>query len=215
MTDAYEFVAIGSGPAGESAAELAAFFGHRSAVIEKARPGGTVTTTGGVPTKTLREAALYFSGLAEGGIYGLRTAAPAEVAIDIIRKRTIEVCGLLQKATAENIARNHVEYIEGSCDPSARRRRHGRRQRWVRAKAPCENDPDRDRVAASPAKEHLIRHPRSLRYGYDPESRPPSARHPHCGWRAGRRGVRDHLSCPRRKSRHRRPRKPVDSGDGW
>src|SRR4029077_2860524 len=52
MTDGYEFVAIGSGPAGESAAELAAFFGHRSAVIEKARPGGTVTTTGGVPTKT-------------------------------------------------------------------------------------------------------------------------------------------------------------------
>ena len=59
ITDAYEFVAIGSGPAGESATELAAFFGHRSAVIEKARPGGTVTTTGGVPTKTLREAALY------------------------------------------------------------------------------------------------------------------------------------------------------------
>jgi NAD(P) transhydrogenase len=113
MTDGYEFVAIGSGPAGESATELAAFFGHRSAVIEKARPGGTVTTTGGVPTKTLREAALYFSGLCEGGIYGLRTAAPAEVAIDIIRKRTWEVCGLLQKETAENIARNHVDYIEG------------------------------------------------------------------------------------------------------
>jgi NAD(P) transhydrogenase len=113
MTDAYDFVAIGSGPAGESAAELAAFFGHRSAVIEKARPGGAVTTTGGVPTKTLREAALYFSGLCDGGIYGLRTAAPAEVAIDIIRKRTREVCALLQKATAENIARNHVDYIEG------------------------------------------------------------------------------------------------------
>ena len=113
MRDGYEFVAIGSGPAGESAAELAAFFGHESAVIEKARPGGTVTTTGGVPTKTLREAALYFSGLCERGIYGLRAAEPAEVAIDIIRKRTWEVCGLLQKATAENIARNHVDYIQG------------------------------------------------------------------------------------------------------
>ena len=113
MTDGYELVAIGSGPAGQSAAELAAFFGHRSAVIEKGRPGGTVTTTGGVPTKTLREAALYFSGLCEGGIYGLRTAAPAEVAIDIIRKRTWEVCGLLQRGTVENFGRNHVDYIEG------------------------------------------------------------------------------------------------------
>jgi NAD(P) transhydrogenase len=114
MTDAYDFVAIGSGPAGQSAAELAAFFGYRSAVVEKARPGGTVTTTGGVPTKTLREAALYFSGLAEGGIYGLRTAAPAEVAIDTIRKRTWEVCGLLQEGTADNIARSNVDYIEGA-----------------------------------------------------------------------------------------------------
>jgi NAD(P) transhydrogenase len=113
MTDGYEFVAIGSGPAGESATELAAFFGHRSAVIERARPGGTVTTTGGVPTKTLREAALYFSGLCEGGMYGLRTAAPPEVAIDVIRRRTREVCSLLQKVTAQNIAANDVDYIEG------------------------------------------------------------------------------------------------------
>ena len=113
MTDVYEFVAIGSGPAGESATELAAFFGHRSAVIERSQAGGAVTTTGGVPTKTLREAALYFSGLGEGGIYGLRAATPPDIAIDVIRKRTREVCGLLQKATAENIARNHVDYIEG------------------------------------------------------------------------------------------------------
>ncbi len=39
MTDTYDLVAIGAGPAGESATELAAFFGHRSAVIEKAQPG--------------------------------------------------------------------------------------------------------------------------------------------------------------------------------
>jgi len=72
-----------------------------------------------VPTKTLREAALYFSGLAEGGFYGLRTAAPAEVAIDIIRNRTSEVRGVLQRETVENIARSHVDYIEGeaSLDP--------------------------------------------------------------------------------------------------
>jgi len=114
MTEAYDLVAIGSGPAGESATELAAAFGHRAAVIEKARPGGTVTTTGGVPTKTLREAALYFSGFREGDIYGLRMSAPVEIAIEIIRKRTWEVCALLQKATAENIAKNKVDYIEGT-----------------------------------------------------------------------------------------------------
>jgi len=114
MADSYDLIAIGAGPAGESAAELASFFGHRSAIVEKNRPGGTVTTTGGAPTKTLREAALYFSGFIDGDVYGLRMPAAPEVATDIIRKRTWDVCGLLQKVTAENIAKNNVDYIQGA-----------------------------------------------------------------------------------------------------
>src|SRR6516225_5117720 len=114
MTYTYDLVAIGAGPAGESATELAAFFGHRSAVIEKAQPGGTVTTTGGAPTKTLREAALYLTGFSEGDVYGLRMAAPPEIATDIIRRRTRSVCTLLQKVTADNIAKRGVDYIQGA-----------------------------------------------------------------------------------------------------
>ncbi len=50
MTDTHDLVVIASGPAGERAAELTEFFSHRSAVIEKARPGRTATTRGGSPT---------------------------------------------------------------------------------------------------------------------------------------------------------------------
>src|SRR3954452_22914983 len=114
MVDSYDLIAIGAGPAGESAAELASFFGHRSAIVEKNRPGGTVTTTGGAPTKTLREAALYVSGFTDGDVYGLRMPVAPEVATDLIRKRTWHVCELLQKVTAENIAKNSVDYIQGS-----------------------------------------------------------------------------------------------------
>ena len=113
MTEAYDLIAIGSGPAGESAAELATFFGHRSAVIEKARPGGTVTTTGGAPTKALREAALYFTGFRESDVYGLRMNAPPEIVVETIRTRTWNVCESLQRITAVNIAKNGVDYIEG------------------------------------------------------------------------------------------------------
>jgi NAD(P) transhydrogenase len=113
MTDIYDLVSIGAGPAGESATELASFFGHRCAVIEKSRPGGTVTTTGGAPTKTLREAALYFSGLRDGDVYGLRVSTTPEIATDIIRKRTWSACELLQRVTAENIAKNKIDYIQG------------------------------------------------------------------------------------------------------
>ena len=59
MDDSYDLVVIGAGPAGEVAAELAAAFGRRVLVIERNKPGGVVTTTGGAPTKTLREAAIY------------------------------------------------------------------------------------------------------------------------------------------------------------
>jgi len=114
MNDEYDLVAVGAGPAGESATELAAFFGHRSAVIEKAQPGGTVTTTGGAPTKTLREAALYFSGFCERDIYGLRMSTRPEIATDIIRERTRNVCKLLQQETAKNIANSDVDYIQGT-----------------------------------------------------------------------------------------------------
>jgi NAD(P) transhydrogenase len=54
MTRSYDLVVIGAGPAGESAAELASFFGHSVVIVEKNKPGGVVTTTGGAPTKTLR-----------------------------------------------------------------------------------------------------------------------------------------------------------------
>src|SRR5262249_10557497 len=114
MTDSYDLVAIGAGPAGESATELAAFFGHRSAIVERAQPGGTVTTTGGAPTKTLREAAVYLTGSSAGDVYGLQMAAPPEVSSDIIRRRTRSVCALLQKVTADNIAKREVDYIQGT-----------------------------------------------------------------------------------------------------
>jgi NAD(P) transhydrogenase len=136
--DSYDLVAIGAGPAGESATELAAFFGHRSAIIERAQPGGTVTTTGGAPTKTLREAALYLTGFSEGDVYGLRMAAPPEIATDIIRKRTQTVCELLQKVTADNIAMREVDYIRGVArlepDGGVIVSENGEERRTIRAK---------------------------------------------------------------------------------
>jgi flavin-dependent dehydrogenase len=54
----YDLVCIGGGPAGQSAAELATMSGLRALVIEWQVLGGGVVTNAGIPTKTLREAAL-------------------------------------------------------------------------------------------------------------------------------------------------------------
>jgi NAD(P) transhydrogenase len=110
----YDLVVIGSGPAGENAAALAAYFGRRVLIVERQKPGGTVTTTGGAPTKTLREAASYVTGFYERDVYGLTVAAPPELALTTIAERTRRVCTLLQEVTASNIAQRGVDYLQGA-----------------------------------------------------------------------------------------------------
>lgn len=110
----YELVVIGSGPAGESAAVMAATFGRRTAIIERGKPGGVVTTTGGAPTKTLREAAIYLTGFRDRDIYGITLAAPPDVTLSTVAERTQHVCELLQGVVAQNLAHSQVDYLQGS-----------------------------------------------------------------------------------------------------
>src|SRR4051812_10205301 len=57
-----DLIVIGSGPAGEKGAAQAAYFNKRVAIIEQSPfVGGARTNTGALPSKTLRETALYFS----------------------------------------------------------------------------------------------------------------------------------------------------------
>src|SRR6267143_4777605 len=59
-SDKFDLIVIGCGPAGEKGGAQAAYFGKRVAVIERAEHmGGSCINTGTVPSKTLRESALY------------------------------------------------------------------------------------------------------------------------------------------------------------
>ncbi len=72
MSPRYDLVVIGSGPAGEKGAARAAYFGKRVAIVERGpHLGGAGVNTGTIPSKTLRETALYFSGLRQRGLYGI------------------------------------------------------------------------------------------------------------------------------------------------
>jgi len=63
MTYDYDLLVIGSGPAGHNAAVEAAKLGKRVAVADRNFDlGGVCLHTGTIPSKTLREAALYLSG---------------------------------------------------------------------------------------------------------------------------------------------------------
>ena len=58
----YDLVVIGSGPAGEKGASQAAYLGRSVLVIDASLAGGAWVNTGTIPSKTLRESALYLSG---------------------------------------------------------------------------------------------------------------------------------------------------------
>ncbi len=68
----YDLVVIGSGPAGEKGAAQAAYFGKRVALVECGNTlGGACVNTGTIPSKILRESALYYSGIRQRGLYGV------------------------------------------------------------------------------------------------------------------------------------------------
>lgn len=70
--ETYDLIVIGSGPAGEKGAAQAAYFGKRVALIEKeSKPGGAAANTGTLPSKTLRETALFLSGFRHRQLEGL------------------------------------------------------------------------------------------------------------------------------------------------
>ena len=60
----FDLIVIGSGPGGEKGAAQAAYFGKKVLLIEKEeRLGGACIHSGSIPSKTLRETALYYPGL--------------------------------------------------------------------------------------------------------------------------------------------------------
>ncbi|MHB8576875.1 MAG: FAD-dependent oxidoreductase, partial [Dehalococcoidia bacterium] len=92
MARQYDLVVIGSGPAGEKGAARGAYFGKTVAVVERAAVlGGASVNTGTIPSKTLRETALYFSGLRQRGLYGIDYSLRDGVTIAdfMYRERTV------------------------------------------------------------------------------------------------------------------------------
>ena len=110
----YDLVVIGAGPAGEKAAAQAAYFGKRVAIVERAQvPGGTPATTGGIPTKTIREAALYLTGFRRREIYGVGLDLPPEISLERIRDRAADVVRLTIDTVRQNLERHGIELIRG------------------------------------------------------------------------------------------------------
>ncbi|MEO1051452.1 MAG: Si-specific NAD(P)(+) transhydrogenase [Bacteroidota bacterium] len=110
----YDLIVIGSGPAGEKAAVKAAYFGHRVALIEKEdKYGGAGVQTGTLPSKTLKETALYFSGIYQKGIYSIDMDFTRSAGIHDFMYRKNLVVETMGKEVRDNIIRHKVDLFRG------------------------------------------------------------------------------------------------------
>src|SRR6188768_652533 len=116
MADAssYDLVVIGAGPAGEKAAAQAAFFRKRVLVIEgEPEPGGAAVHTGTLPSKTLRETALYLSGYRTRELYGVAVELDPKATLQHLMSRKNDIARAESQAFRNNFDRHHVEYVRG------------------------------------------------------------------------------------------------------
>ena len=114
MGEIYDLVVIGSGPAGEKGAAQAAYFGKRVALVERSEHlGGAGINTGTIPSKTLRETALYFSGLRQRGLYGIDYCLREGLTVADFMHRKQKVIETERSIVSRNLARHGIEVIRG------------------------------------------------------------------------------------------------------
>lgn len=110
----YDLIVIGSGPAGEKGAEQAAQFGRRVALIERAEYlGGAGINTGTVPSKSLRETALFFSGLKQRSLYGIDYSLKGGLSIREFMHREHIVVGNERRLVTQKIEEYGIKRLHG------------------------------------------------------------------------------------------------------
>jgi NAD(P) transhydrogenase len=111
----FDVLVIGSGPGGQKAAIAAAKLGRKVAIVErKDMIGGVCLNTGTIPSKTLREAVLYLTGLDQREMYGQSYRVKDEITIADLAARTAHVVGREIEVVRSQLSRNRVTMLSGT-----------------------------------------------------------------------------------------------------
>jgi NAD(P) transhydrogenase len=109
-----DLIVIGSGPAGQRAAIQAAKADKRVALIERREVlGGASINTGTIPSKTMREAVLHFSGYRYKPIYGINYSVKQEIRMPDLMFRVQHVIRTEIDVAQSQLARNGVKVLTG------------------------------------------------------------------------------------------------------
>ena len=114
VVNEFDLVVIGSGPGGERAALQAASFGKRVAIVERApEPGGAAVHTGTLPSKTLRETALYLSGHRKRELYGVGVNLERSATLQTLMRRKRSIAAVESKRIRGALVEMGVEFVTG------------------------------------------------------------------------------------------------------
>jgi len=111
----YDMLVIGSGPAGQKAAIQAAKVGKKVAVIERKKvAGGICINVGTIPSKSLREAVMFLSGVRQRNLYGASYRVKKDIAFEDLARSCDHVVKAEQEVIQNQLIRNSVDFIVGA-----------------------------------------------------------------------------------------------------
>jgi NAD(P) transhydrogenase len=111
----FDLLVIGSGPSGQKAAIAAAKLDRRVAIVERPNMiGGVCLNTGTIPSKTMREAVLYLTGLDQREMYGQSYRVKEEITIADLAARTQHVVSRETDVVRSQLSRNRVTILAGN-----------------------------------------------------------------------------------------------------
>jgi NAD(P) transhydrogenase len=111
--DSFDFLCVGSGPAGQKAAIQAAKAGFRAAIIERdAQVGGSCLLSGTIPSKALREQALRYRRM-QGSASSLAVELRGDAPLSALLHGVDIVIAAQDRYLQAQLARNQVELIRG------------------------------------------------------------------------------------------------------
>jgi len=113
-TSEFDLVVIGSGPAGQKGAICAAKLRKRVAIVDRERTiGGVCVHTGTIPSKMLREAVLYLSGLRQRTFYGRGYVVKDRISMSDLVFRAQAVMSREVEVITAQLRRNFVTAFAG------------------------------------------------------------------------------------------------------
>ena len=114
MSQTFDVIVIGSGPAGQKAALNAAKLGKRVALIDRTESlGGVCIHTGTIPSKAMREAVLHLTGMNLRQVYGESYAVKQDITMQDLLYRTSHVVRTETEVIRNQMQRNHVQMFFG------------------------------------------------------------------------------------------------------